>query len=96
MELVDYDFTCNLASSLWRIVASMRPCTPLPLILKMVILFPTLPLGCSPMKAFAMGATITIPITPPTHTKPNKEENNNNNNKRKTTLLELHLNPKAC
>jgi hypothetical protein len=47
------------------------------------------------MKAFAMGATIATPITPPTHTKPNKEKKNNNN-KRKTTLLELHLNPKAC
>jgi hypothetical protein len=52
----------------------MRPCTPPPLILIMVVIFPTLPLGCSPMKTFAMGVTTTILITLLTQTKPNKEE----------------------
>jgi hypothetical protein len=72
-RLIGYDFTYNLASSLWKIIVSMRPCIPPPLILRMVIIFPTLPLGCSPMTTFAMGATTTIPNTPPTHTKLNKE-----------------------
>jgi hypothetical protein len=40
----------------------------------MIILFPTLPLGCSWMKTFTMGTVTTIPITPLTHTKLNKEE----------------------
>jgi hypothetical protein len=33
-----------------------------------------LPLGCSPMKTFAMGATIVTSNIPLTHTKPNKEK----------------------
>jgi hypothetical protein len=51
----------------------------------MVILFPALPLGRSPMKALAMGATTATPISPPTRTKLNQQQQAENNKSRTTT-----------